>query len=279
LCVCTINLGKVETMKQTNFITTQVEAIGPALAQSYLDRSAGNRSLKAEKVQAYQRDMTAGNWQVNGEPIIFDANMTLIDGHHRLQACINAGVTFASVVTRGVAPESNLTIDMGTSRTAADAISFLGYKNASNIQTIARVLMSLESGRARSANPSTQEVIDYIDRIPEMIEAAALTASKPFPKCGALIGAIYVVACRLGIPQDAIDFAEAMKTGVPHYPGCAAHKLREVLLQARVRGQTIMPREMQLMFVSAWEKFVKRVPVQVLRSAQTFTVRGWPDGK
>jgi hypothetical protein len=266
-------------MKDSNFITTQIETISPALAASYLGRSAGNRALKAQKVNAYARDMVAGKWQVNGEPIIFDSNMTLIDGHHRLQACIGSGVTFSSIVTRGVQPQSNLTIDMGASRTAADAMTFLGYKNTNNVQSIARVLMSLESGVARSANPSTQELVEYVDRIPEMADAASFSAGKPFPKCGALLGAIYVVACRLGISQDAIDFAEAMKTGVPHYPGCAAHKLREVLLQARVRGQTITPKEMQLMFVSAWEKFVKRVPVQVLRSAQTFTVRGWPDGK
>ena len=264
-------------MKDTTFITTQIETISPALAASYLGRSAGNRTLKAQKVSAYARDMIAGNWQINGEPIIFDSNMTLIDGHHRLEACIGSGVTFSSIVTRGVPPESNLTIDMGASRSAADAMTFMGYKNAYVVQSIARVLMSLETGIVRSVNPSTQEIFEYVNRIPEMQEAASFAAGKPFPKCGALIGAIYVVASRLGILQDAIDFSEAMKTGVPHYPGCAAHKLRETLLQARVRGQSITPKETALMFVSAWEKFVKRVPVQVLRQAQTFTVRGWPN--
>jgi hypothetical protein len=264
-------------MKQTNLITTQIETISPALAASYLRRSAGNRALKVQKVQAYARDMVAGKWQVNGEPIIFDTNMTLIDGHHRLEACIGSGMPFSSIVTRGVPPGSNLTIDMGASRSAADAMTFMGYKNAYNVQAIARILMSLETGVVRSVNPSTQEIFEYVSRIPEMHDAAAFSAGKPFPKCGALLGAIHVVASRLGIQDEAIAFSEAMKTGVPHYPGCAAHKLRETLLQARVRGQTFTPKETALMFVAAWEKFVKRVPVQILRQAQTFTVRGWPN--
>lgn len=47
--------------------------------------------------------MKTGRWVLNGETICFDSNGVLRDGHHRLLAIIESGVTIEVLVVRGVA--------------------------------------------------------------------------------------------------------------------------------------------------------------------------------
>jgi len=51
------------------------------------------------KVDQYARDMLAGHWPLAGEGIRFDEADQLIDGRHRLRACVKAGVPFQTYVT------------------------------------------------------------------------------------------------------------------------------------------------------------------------------------
>jgi len=101
---------------------SEVRTITPTVAESILATSNGNRTWKTAKLNSYARDMTAGNWTTNGEPIIIDVHGVLIDGHHRLTACIKSGVPFETLVVWGAPVDAQKTIDMGASRTAADVL-------------------------------------------------------------------------------------------------------------------------------------------------------------
>lgn len=262
-------------MIHDGFIFTRLEWIDPIQAKAYLGHSAGNRGMKAEKISAYARDMTAGRWIANGESLIFDEAGNLIDGHHRLQACILSQTAFRSVVVRGVPSESSKTIDMGANRSPADALAFYGYKNCAVLNSVVRVLMSLKNGRERSASPSMQEVLSFLEANPDLQEAANFGHASKFPKLQAMIGAIWFIARLQDREDDAAAFREVFKTGIPSRDGCPAHALRERILRGYPGGKHVTIREAQLLCVAAWEKFASGAVVRSLRAPSAFKITGY----
>lgn len=254
-------------------VSTSIVEITPQKAKEMLAMSSGNRPLKRAKVESYARDMASGNWQVNGEPIIIDEDGTLVDGHHRLKSVEKSGCAITSLVVKGVKRESRFTIDMGASRSISDAVSFEGVLNANLVASISRSLMSLSVGSIRSSNPSSQEVFSYIKENPTIEGAASFAATKHMSRCATLLGTAYVVD-----PDEAVYFGDVLKTGIPHYKGCAAHRFREVIISANIKngGSSIKLGDFQLLFVSAFEKFRKRSPVKKLQKATEFRMNGWP---
>ena len=69
-------------------IEMALETVTPELAYKYLDTMTVNRHVSQAKVQQYARDMVADNWLINGSVLCFNAVGELIDGQHRLWACI-----------------------------------------------------------------------------------------------------------------------------------------------------------------------------------------------
>jgi hypothetical protein len=105
--------------------------VTPELAKQWLEANTHNRPLSEELVIAYMVDMLDGRWQYNGDAIRFDHTGRLIDGQHRLHACIEAGVPFETDVVTGLAPEAIRTIDIGRVRTAGHIAHLEGVENAS----------------------------------------------------------------------------------------------------------------------------------------------------
>ena len=262
-------------MTNTTKVTVAVEAITPEVASKYLACSAGNRNLKEAKVYSLRRDLLAGNFRLNGESIIFSDVGVLIDGHHRLTACSTSGVAFESVVVRGVHTKNRKTIDTGASRTIGDQLSIDGMKNANHISAIINVLLSLRNVRPRSANPSSSEVYEFIDRYPEIHDAASFASTKAYNRLANMFGAIYFVSSRQSEVRKAESFRRVFSTGIPDYEGCPAHYLRERLNKDAIKGHCMPVAELQRLTVAAWEKFRIGAPVRSLRMPDTFKLTGW----
>lgn len=253
---------------------TSIETITPAIAKVYLNTSEGNRNLKRLKVAAYARDIKAGKWRVNGESIIFDAGGRLVDGHHRLTAVIDSGVPIETVVVRGVDKDAKKTIDMGASRSAGDALTLAGHKNANNLNSVVLAAMSIAAGAPRRARPSIEEVFDFIEQFPEVFKGVNIATSKPFPRCQGILGAVYFIACMNGDEEIAEQFVDVFRTGRPAYDGCAAHAFRERFLRDQMRGDPMSFNDVHVLVVTAWNKFRQRQSVQILRPGP-FRIQGW----
>lgn len=252
-----------------------IETITPDLAAAYLTTSTGNRSLKAAKVQAYSRDMIAGDWQENGESIIFDGNGALIDGHHRLTACVKSDHSFRSAVVRGVASDAKKTIDMGSSRSVADALALHGHKHTNHMSAVISALFSLKNGRPRSANPTSTEVFDFIAAWPDIEAAATIAAGRYLPRAHAVCGAIWFVATINGERDKAEQFLEVLSSGIPSRPGCPAHALRERVLRDMVLNRPMSLPDLQRTVVFAWEKFRAGQSVKKIKAPKAYKITGW----
>lgn len=92
-------------MKPEEFgLTVEVEEITPIRASEYLNNNAKHREINQRKVEKLAGDLENQNWQLNGKVIIFDSNGRLLNGQHRLSACVASGKTLTTLVVRGVNP-------------------------------------------------------------------------------------------------------------------------------------------------------------------------------
>ncbi len=99
-----------------------IETITPDIAKAYLEHNEGNRPLKDSTLRGLIREMKSGNFKLTHQGIAFDAAGRLIDGQHRLTACILSGSSFQSLVARDVSEESVCFVDIGVKRNVIDAI-------------------------------------------------------------------------------------------------------------------------------------------------------------
>lgn len=126
-------------------ITAAIETITPETAKHYLTRQARNRPVKKGHVARLAADMKAGRWDMTGEAIKFNGS-TLIDGQHRLVACVESDCAFTTLVVRGLSTDAAKVMDIGVKRGVSDAIRMFGTNQVPNTVTVAacaRIIMSL----------------------------------------------------------------------------------------------------------------------------------------
>lgn len=114
--------------RQTMTITRMF--VTPEQAQIWLRTNNHNRVKSPTLVKFYARAMKEGRWRLNGETIKVSIGGVLVDGQHRLQACVDADCGFDTLVALGVDPDTFDTIDSGKKRTASDVIGIDGCRNS-----------------------------------------------------------------------------------------------------------------------------------------------------
>jgi hypothetical protein len=144
----------------------------PEMARAWFELNIiNNRGIRPAVVDAYARDMAAGRWSLNGDPIRFDKDGKLIDGQHRLLACIQANVPFTSFVVRGLGDDAFLTLDSGIKRTMGDELTFAEEKNAVALGAALQQLMRYEQGildKGTALKATRHEQKEALERNPEL---------------------------------------------------------------------------------------------------------------
>ncbi len=139
-----------------SFTSTSIETITPKIAAEWLKTMVVNRPLTGRRVLQFGLEMEAGTWVVNGESIKFNAAGNLIDGQHRLEACVLSGTPFNSYVIRGISDERAFaTIDVGKTRTHGDIFSIAGFTNPNNVAATAMLLYYYKNNLISLSGPKT----------------------------------------------------------------------------------------------------------------------------
>ena len=116
-----------------NPLDIQLVTITPEMAEEMLKRNIANRKVNQANVNRIAADMATGNYRINGETIKISSNGEILDGQHRLLACIKSGVPFKSYIVYNVEREAIGTIDMGKGRSVADSLNVMGCNIKSGI--------------------------------------------------------------------------------------------------------------------------------------------------
>ena len=170
-----------------------MEVIDPIKAKKYLERNIANRPPNKLKIQQYADDMLKNHWTESETNICFDTNGNLLNGQHRLMACILSGVKFTSSVRRNMDSSAFKNMDTGLPRSMAMRTGIPKkeveiYKAAIQIATGKQVVTAGDIDDATPAKliDATKELHSYcgtskgiFSRVPVRLAACTLIALDP----------------------------------------------------------------------------------------------------
>lgn len=201
--------------KATTNITCNLEIVTPAIAEEWLRRNTKNRNKKKLRISRYARDMEHGRWKITHHGIAFDQDGRLIDGQNRLYAVIESETPIHTFVFRGLDTETQLVMDSGAARTAADSLDMTGRAASKDLATTAAVHKAWNEGEFDTAvssltganRMSNLEIVEYIDAHPELVSAVEHVSKYRPVLRGLSIGSIAVAFDEF----SRIDFADAVE--------------------------------------------------------------------
>lgn len=258
-----------------------VEMITPDVARRYLTFNTRNRAIRKQHLMDLVRTMRNGEWVLNGQTISFDDQGILIDGQHRLNACVLANVPFLTHVVRGIAdPRAFTTTDIGKSRAAHDMATFMGgltSNTAKDIVAAARVIKSYDETLDKTLFSGFCSGGRYRD---EDLAAYALSLNPLLIECSTKIGtrfagilnrsiltASFYIIARINRHQ-ADEFIEMLHCGVFSSPWNPVKQLRDVLMMrdrsARSNRREFNAQMMALIF-KAWNAYRANKEIRMLR--------------
>lgn len=234
-------------------ITSGIETITPAIASELLKLNAGNRAINPKHVGRLASYMQEGAFDLNGDAIRIDDGGMLIDGQHRLSACVKAGVSFQTLVVRGLPSKAFMTIDQGKHRSHADTLSAIGEKQCKDLAAALNLVEryftgGLQIGRKHVSNA---EVIILLERYSDIRSCLSGVAH---PK--GLIARSVAIACkylfRQKDPQLADWFFDALISGKNLSDGLPVYVLRERLMRNAMSKAKLNREHIMALTIKAW---------------------------
>jgi len=163
-------VGYSNVTKKKSDISVSLVYITPEIAEHYLSYNTQNRKESVSSINFLTQQMNKGLFIENGESIVFDKNMKLTDGQHRLMAIIKSGKSYHIPVVKGVNIKSMATYDTGKNRSAADVLSINGFKNANLLSTFIKLINKYEKNGSKASKPlsysrdeqlTNQQILNY----------------------------------------------------------------------------------------------------------------------
>lgn len=248
--------------------------VTPTIARRWLDcANSNNRPLMETVYTGYACDMIDGRWLDNGDAIRFSREGVLLDGQHRLRACVEAGVSFDTDVIIGLDPASLSTIDTGAVRTAAHIVGFYGVQNATNACALATFLIiHRKHGISRYNNaackPTKAEVVELAraDGRIQVVAGRAVQWGKKLAPPRVLTFCYYLFSEQNETRAE--EFFREFHSGTDLQPNNPVYVLRERLIANRTAKAKLPLLEILALFFKAWAAYRDSRPIKVLRWSQ-----------
>lgn len=149
-------------------VAVSIERITPSVAQSMLGANTHNRDTN--RFETISKALKNGEWSLNGASIVFSDDGVLLDGQHRLIACVKTGIAFDTIVVRGIEKRQQMTMDVGTKRKVADFLKLDGYPDPSLVASIGNAIyradylgLSESFTRATAEKGTLLATVDFIE--------------------------------------------------------------------------------------------------------------------
>lgn len=247
-------------------ITSGVETITPEIAKELLSRNSGNRSINDVHVNRLAKQMSNNQFDLNGDAIRITDDGSLIDGQHRLSACVKSGVSFQSLIVRGLPKKAFLTIDQGKHRSHGDTLSALGEKNGKDISSALKIIeryftAGLPVGRKNFTN---SDMVDLLDKYPDV---RSCLGGVTHPK--GLFPRSIAIACnylfRIRDEELASRFFDELISGTRLDEGSPVYILRERLMRNAMSKAKLKPEYIMALMIKAWNALRSGREIKSLR--------------
>lgn len=177
-------------MNSVQQMKVQAQLISPDVAKLFLEKSGGNRSFSSIHVDALARDMSEGTWKLSPQGIAFDDKGVFRDGHHRMAAVVQSGVSVLMNVFYDVPEETFKVVDQGRVRTIRDSLLIEKDTVFAKAPKFVNAILLVERNRAVKASRAV------FDRILKQLEsgltfACGFTQSQVTAPLGAAVALAY----------------------------------------------------------------------------------------
>lgn len=241
--------------------------VTPQMAKKWLVQNTSNRPISASTLNGMIRDLQNGKFDYNGESIKIATDGRIIDGQHRLEACVQSGISFRTVVVFGLPFEVQGSIDVGNPRKYSHQLALRGVANAETVASIVRRIALWNSNvyfsrGGRRAKPTRPELDALLNQFSVQIEKAAQFAEAHAKGVGvakSIIGLTHFIFSRHSI-EDADDFLTKVSTGENMEYDHPAMALRRRIVNEKEKvgvGHRINEESMTACFIIAWNAYRK----------------------
>lgn len=238
--------------------TVAQKLITPSMAAKWLTTNTEKqRTLSWGWVKFLARQITQGQWKVNGETIILSYTGKLLQGQHRLQAIVMTGIAIESLVVMDMDEGVYGTLDQVKPRSPADLLKELGYKYCNRLAATAQFIERYNvgdfnfTGVRKFGKFSSLEVLGMVEKYPgvcDAIDATRALARVMPPSAGA--GLYYLCAQKdetlAGLFYNTLGNGVGLKENEPVY------QLREKLLKHRSGEIDLKSGYIAALTIKAW---------------------------
>ncbi|CAM5998728.1 unnamed protein product [Sphagnum balticum] len=251
-------------------------SVTPAEATLWLDtKNAHNRPISQSTVERYTQEMKANRWKSNGQAIVFSKSGQLVNGQHRLKACIAANKSFDTLIVWGVDDDAFDTIDDGNKRSLADVLAIKGEHNFRLLSTGVRFLWVYATGQVETRDlrrgtiatkPLLEETLRKHPGLRQSTKYYSLLKSRPggmLIPSGMAIGLHYLFS--LVNEQKADQFFSIVQSGIGLEEGHPILALRARLISGKVESSSnLTDPAIYFYVVTTWNAFAADQPLRRL---------------
>jgi len=259
-------------------VRVRIVKIYPDQAKALLKHNKKNRNLLKRIALQYVKSLKEDRWQLNGSTIIISLNNTLLDGQHRLKACVMSGKPVTTVLVTGVNPNAIRTLDIGKKRTDSDFLKMQGYKSSIQIAPTFSQAIAYKNG---SLNPKGYNILsminqnesaqDFFDRLGFGIIEKSVTEGRKFDReavenllPATRLAAIHLILVSEGITsfEYASGFIRKLATGANCKPNDPVFQALGYCRNVKGQGVQLEASQRMLIMINAWNKFVSGVKMK-----------------
>lgn len=220
-------------------ITVSLEEVTREISEQWMARNIRNRKLKKATARRLAAALARSEWKFTGETIKFDRHGNLLDGQHRLEACIESGVSFVALVVWDLDPDVFVILDSGDSRKPADVLHIDGNEEAGVKAAITRWHRFYVENKTLnvegSKHPSRQQIIDYYHGHKEAMDWAVTNGCSIWKRPPRLLSKaewcfLFLVFGELD-REDAYLFLQALSEGTGLKEDDPIYQLRQKLIE------------------------------------------------
>jgi len=210
--------------------------ISPDRAQRLLEGNIDNRPLMKQHVKAIQQIIERKEFVFNGEPIIISASGRVLDGQHRLMACVAAGMPIETLLVTGVPSDVFATIDQGKQRSCQHILQMSGEVRASRLASAIRFAWVFcktgqvyDGGNGEAFTPTI--AMQFLEKNPTIRDSVQSCARFSMYPRSSLLAMLHFMASFVDA-QLADDMVDVVNNGGERNRGF--NVLRETIISARV---------------------------------------------
>jgi hypothetical protein len=230
-------------------------------------RHPRERNIRPRAVLQLVRAFKAGAYMLNGDAIRLSSEGNLMDGSHRLTACVKSGCSFRTVLVVGLASEAYGSIDRGLKRRTGDDVKMAGMDHSNARAALAAKLCAMCCGPATTmySGLTSMELMNIIQELREPIESV-MPPSRTFrgsrgvsPPSAPLLGAVKVWMS-MADAEKADKFWKDIHTGVGLSANDPAYVFREKVFRHLRAGSPVTPMK--------WVDLLTQAAAHTLRGTQ-----------